>query len=53
MVGSTLGISYTGVNTVLCAVSSYSLAFRGGETGGRALTCLTVKYSTTERVAAF
>lgn len=33
MAGSTLGISYTGVNTALCAVPSYSLAFRGVETG--------------------
>lgn len=33
MTGSPLGISYTGVNTVPCAAPSYSLAFRGVETG--------------------
>lgn len=46
MAGSTLGISYTGVNTALCAVPSSSLAFRGVETGEDALA---VKYSAAER----
>lgn len=50
MAGSTLGISYTGVNTALCAVPSYSLAFRGVETGEDALA---VKYSAAEKVWAF
>lgn len=50
MAGSTLGISYTGVNTALCAVPSYSLAFRGVETGEEALA---VKYSAAEKVWVF
>lgn len=50
MAGSTVGISYTGVNTALCAVPSSSLAFRGVETGEDALA---VKYSAAERVWAF